>query len=69
MAASLGKVLVIGATGQTGSAMVCELLDSDQQRASKVVAYGNTRMPSYSGKNAALFTAIQARPMDLQGAT
>lgn len=61
MAASLGKVLVIGATGQTGSKMICELLDADQPRASKVVAYGNTRMPAYGGRNAALFTAMQAR--------
>eukprot|EP00290_Baffinella_frigidus_P012712 CAMPEP_0180164710 /NCGR_PEP_ID=MMETSP0986-20121125/30541_1 /TAXON_ID=697907 /ORGANISM="non described non described, Strain CCMP2293" /LENGTH=218 /DNA_ID=CAMNT_0022115557 /DNA_START=10 /DNA_END=666 /DNA_ORIENTATION=- len=63
MAASLGKVLVIGATGQTGSKMICELLDADQPRASKVVAYGNTRMPAYGGRNAALFTAMQA-PME-----
>jgi len=39
--------MVIGATGQTGSAMVRELLGGDEPRATRVVAYGHSRMPAY----------------------
>ena len=63
----LGTVAVIGATGQTGSNMVNELLGGEKPRASKVIAYGNSRMPGYSGKNAELLVPRQAPMAQLAG--
>ena len=40
--------------------MVRELLSGGEQRATRVVAYGNSRMPTYSGPNQDLFEPRQA---------
>ena len=60
---SLGSCCVVGATGQTGSAMVRELLGGAEARATRVVAFGNSRLPTYSGPRAELLEARQA-PME-----
>ena len=41
-------------------AMVRELLSGSEQRATRVVAYGNSRMPTYSGPRQDLFEPRQA---------
>eukprot|EP00960_Hanusia_phi_P007693 220513-Hanusia_phi.AAC.3 len=58
---AVGSAVVLGATGQTGSALVRGLLAGATPMATRVVAYGNSRMPVYDGPNQHLFTGIQAR--------
>lgn len=65
---AIGAAVVVGATGQTGSALVSELLSHDGLGVTKVVAYGNTRKPSYQGLHLEMFTALQAPMEALAGA-
>jgi hypothetical protein len=64
----IGAAVVVGATGQTGRAMVHELLMNDGLGVTKVVAYGNSRKPQYEGPRSELFTAVQSPMEDLAGA-
>mmetsp|Transcript_28822 Transcript_28822/g.72567 ORF Transcript_28822/g.72567 Transcript_28822/m.72567 type:complete len:228 (-) Transcript_28822:61-744(-) len=60
----VGRALVVGATGQTGSAMVQQLLE-EGGRCSGVVAYGNSRRPQYDGPNKQLLEPRQAKMEEL----
>ena len=64
----IGAAVVVGATGQTGSAMVRELLMNDGLGVTRVVAYGNSRKPSYEGPRSEKFLAVQA-PMEALAGT
>ena len=59
MAESIGSVLIIGATGQTGSALLSELLSAQSPIADRVVAYGNSRKPVLQGPQAGTAQAMQ----------
>jgi len=52
--------LVLGAPRRLTQAMVRELLGGSEQRATRVVAYGCSRMPTYSGARQELFEPRQA---------
>jgi hypothetical protein len=56
---SIGSALILGATGQTGSALLSELLSGPEPVVTKVVAYGNSRKPVLNGPYAERATALQ----------
>jgi uncharacterized protein YbjT (DUF2867 family) len=56
---SIGSAVILGATGQTGSALLLELLSSPTPIVDRVVAYGNSRKPTPKGPHADRATAKQ----------
>lgn len=62
---SIGSAVILGATGQTGSALLLELLSTPSPIVDRVVAYGNSRMPTLTGPHADRATAKQVEIDDL----
>ena len=58
----LGSALILGATGQTGSATLDELALATDPAVRRVVAFGCSRKPNVGqNANAGLVTAVQVR--------
>lgn len=55
----IGRAVVLGATGQTGSGMLEELLGGSEPQVKGVVAYGNSRLPKYDGPRKELLECRQ----------
>ena len=53
------SAIILGATGQTGSALLHELLSSPSPVVERIVAFGNTRMPIPRGPHTDRATAKQ----------